>query len=145
MYAFEDIEIQPKPVQSPHAQGNQRAAIRYSTSQLAELQYREQTAVVEAIDVSSRGARCRIVSGFAPMDDYGVKLVFLTGIQRSGKICWSSTSDFGIQFDDEIDDPEDLTHFEHLGVDYYQSIIRLQKKRQARAAKPGTVFECPPG
>ena len=141
MHTFDGPETQQRTKQKPHAQNEQRGRRRYSTSQIAELIFREQSAVVEAIDVSASGARCRIVSGFAPMNDDLVKLVFLDGTRRSGTICWSDTSDFGIEFDDQIDEPEDLTHFEHLGIGYYQSIIRLQKKRQAHVVEPGTMFQ----
>ena len=131
MLMFEDLESWQSPVKEREGQENKRAQPRYDSSQFAELKFRNQSAVVENIDVSASGARCRIVSGFAPMDDDPVNLAFLDGTQRSGKVCWSNDSDFGIEFDDEINDPEDLTHLEHLGFGYYQSIIRLQKKRQA--------------
>ena len=138
---FENSEIRQKSAKYHDGQDDQRAHTRYVSSQFAELKFRNQTAVVEAIDVSASGARCRIVSGFAPMDGDTVNLMFLDSTQRSGAICWSSNSDFGIEFDDEIHDPEDLTHHEHLGFGYYQSIIRLQKKRQAHMSASGAMFE----
>ena len=131
---IKESESWDKPINDPGGQDDQRARPRHASSQLAELKFRDKCAVVEAIDVSAGGARCRIVSGLAPMNYDFVDLSFLDGTQRSGKICWSGNSDFGIEFDDEINDPEDITHHEHLGFDYYQSIIKLQKKRQAHMA-----------
>ena len=114
---------------------DRRAHTRHDISQPAELRFGNRYTVVDALDVSSIGAKCRVVGGFAPVEGDTVCFVFLDGLERSGRVCWNNGPNIGIEFDWTIGDPMDQIWYEHMGIDYFRSIIRLQKFRQNQMPK----------
>lgn len=126
---FEEAEAWKGPLLELEPNAERRVHGRRDALQLAELIFRDGSTVVDVLDVSSKGAQCRTALGALPEDDE-VGLSFLDGSKHVGRICWRNGQNFGIEFGSQIVDPEDQVHYDHLGADYFHSIVRLQRLRR---------------
>ena len=107
---------------------DRRQARRHQLAQPAEMGLGEYSGVVEALDLSKTGVRCCVSTGFAPFEGDRAVVTFVDGTARSGYVRWTRGSEFGLEFDFDLQDPNDLLHVECWDDDNYSNLLRFQSK-----------------
>lgn len=121
---FVDIEFEPL---EPGRRDERRTHLRYATEQLSAMSFGERSTFVEVINLSGGGAKCKISSGFSPVVGDRVNLKMVDGTMRTGIVRRTEAQAFGLEFDQELPNPEDRLFHEHRGYGAYGDIVRLQK------------------
>ena len=119
----------------------QRSFVRRPANQPAELRWVGSSVVVDVLDISEAGARCRVFDAF-PLDRQAqVDLVLLDGSALSSVVRWKRRDFVALEFRCRLADVSDITNLDHLGFEYFRSIAQLQKKRRQPKVLEHSDFE----
>lgn len=87
------------------------------------------TAHAEIVELSRQGIRLKVRDGWIPALGTPIAIELLDHSMHSGVVVWAEPPMLGIQLHTDVAELSDFTRFEHLGGDFYQSIIRQQIAR----------------
>ena len=111
------------------AYDDRRKSERQTTWQQVVLRTGLSTTYCELLDVSGKGAKVLVKNGIVPHAGVDTILEFIDGQVIEGRVAWVDASTLGLTFSQHLDVTADVLHHDHMGVNYFLSVIRHQKSR----------------
>ena len=118
---------------------DRRLFTREDSRTLAELSWKNQTVVVDLVNIGNGGAGCKLSSAISPEVNDQVRLMLLDRTPIDAVVRWVSQDKIGLAFDCNLLSASDHLNYEHLGGQYFAQLFKLQAQRQQQ-----TLAQLPP-
>lgn len=123
-YIFPDVEDLVPFEQNGDVE--RRKFMRHATSQFVAIKSKQDGSIAELVDLSSHGARIRLIDGTIPMTDELVLITFINRAASEGRVLWQQNEHIGVRFQAPFDHVEEALTVDHLGNGYFVEVMRLQ-------------------